>query len=369
MMGNIPGFAMFRNFYDKFSLGYIFLYTSVFTYGLVIITRKKILNRSLFLSVCAVVIILNNVPLKEILNAPLWGTKNIQRNTVLGDEYVEFISRVKETVPATANIISTPTNIASYAFIKGQDAKSYYVGTSPVTLFTGINNVSGNLSFDGPTGSMLSTAIQKRDYQQVIQFLHTQKIEYLLETKQLPKELRSSYLFEKSVLDAQDETFIRAITDRQILTSRDKTYILYKIKSPQRTQSSREVTLIKISPVKYIVRVKNMKSSQKVTLPTAAHSQWNLYPADNATFCQTTVIQAQCQALGFDFSEMGYLFKDPLPSEQRGVGSIKNNWNITQSNSTYIIYFQPQAYFYVGILLSILSLGVLFVVSKVTKHA
>lgn len=231
-LGNIPGFVMFRNAFDKFALGYIFLYAIVLTFSLVII-RKRLgtyWHITLLASVF-VLIILNALPLKSLVNKPLWTTDSSYTSLQLPNEYLSFMSEIKKSITPSSNILSIPFGISSYTIIKEEGTNNVYAGRSPVQIFSGVNDLSGSLSLPSDEGNKIHEWIIERDYQKINAFIKRYNIGYVILTKNIPPEVQNSYLFNHESLKHQDTELIEAITRDQILKSENGNYQLYQTKN------------------------------------------------------------------------------------------------------------------------------------------
>lgn len=234
-MGELPGFAMFRNAFDKFALGYIFIYSCCLTLSIITLSRagrSRPLLRRVFLGGVFILILLNAAPIKQIVDRPLWTTRDTKTTTTLPIEYTSFMQTVQKNVSSATNILSVPFGVSSYTVIPNKEGGSAYVGRSPVQLFSGVNDLSGNLSFTSDQAIYINELIKHRNYDQLNSFLRLNNINYLLLTKNIPPEILQSYLFDKDTLQAQDDTFLKAVTDGRVAESTNGNFILYKTKAP-----------------------------------------------------------------------------------------------------------------------------------------
>ncbi len=241
-LGNIPGFAMFRNGFDKFALGYIFIFSTTITISLFAI-REHLLNRigdrsvkinrqkfAILSVLLTVVIAINFAPIKQIVNKPLWTTTDIRTVSDIPAEYTKFMSAVKERVPSTSSILSLPYGASSYSIITGSNNKNVFAGRSPVQIFTGINDYSGSLSFSPDAAINLNDYLRRHDYTRLGNFFNVHNIRYAVVAKNIDPQVLSSYLFDQGVLTAQDDDFYRNMLGKKLYTSEKSNYELYEIK-------------------------------------------------------------------------------------------------------------------------------------------
>ncbi len=394
-LGFIPGMVMFRNFYDKFALGYTLLFALVMTYSLVIIGKRFPQHRYLFACITSLIIFLNFIPIKDTIVRPLWKTADIYSNISIPTEYTNFMYSVSTSVPASSNMLTLPYNIAAYSIIKDTNSDNVFAGTSPVKIFSGINDFSGYLSFPAYEAGDVDKYFKDRDYKNLQVIFRKYNISYLFVTKNVPQEVKDSYLFNKTALLSQDDNFIRAITDKKLLTSASNNYELYSLKQKQSTLQPQNVTYIKINPATYQLHISHMKFKQNLIFLDSYHKQWKLYPSvyQNRTWCKgvypTSKNHQECisNLTLFNSNVLSFFFQNPLFTNTHIIYNQRNNqWTIDEQtiktlgnayyknnsdgtiDAEFILYFLPQSYFYLGAIISILTIIILsLIVSKQQK--
>lgn len=368
--GNIPGFVMFRNFYDKFAMGYVFLYALIITFCLLII-RRKFKDYYKFINLLILtIIIINFFPAHQIINAPLWTTNNIYRNVGLSREYLSLIEFIKTNIQPTSNVLSFPFNIASYAIINENKSNNYYIGTSPVKILSGVNDLSGSFSFPLGASKEISNLILKRDYKGLNRFLQKYNINYILYTKNIPEQIKKSYLFEKESLIKQDKDLVEAITKERIYISLNGNYEIYSTRATSSLFNSKNLSFQKVNPTKYKLVVKNLKSKQDLVFLESYHSGWKLYLVANSRY------DMGVEQKFFEKNELFAPFRRPVFEENHNeYGSYGNKWILDSSlikskfNKSFyrqnkdgsidlemIMYFRPQLYFYLGVVMTLITL-------------
>lgn len=231
-LGYIPGFAIFRNAYDKFALGYILLYAIVLTLLLVVLSRRLGPRlRVLLLVVFGLLVVLNAAPVKRLVDKPLWTTEKTYTTSTIPAEYERFMVELRQAVPATTNVLSVPFGISSYTLIKDEGSDRVFAGKSPVKLFSGINDFSGTLSFSPDIAAHLRSLIVERRYDELRNLLDSYNISYAIETRNIPTPALDSYLFDREVLAKLDQQFRDNLYSHQVVSSDEGNYQLYKLKS------------------------------------------------------------------------------------------------------------------------------------------
>lgn len=388
--GILPGMAMFRNFYDKFALGYTLLFALTLTFSLSILTKRFPQRRYLFLSIVGLVAFINFIPIKDTIVRPLWKTTDIYSNITIPPEYIHFMNQIKNIVPSSANMFSLPYDIASYTFIKDVDSNNIFAGTSPVKIFSGINDFSGDLSFPSYESNNVAKYIKEKDYKSLEKIFREYNISYLFVTKNVPQEVKDSYLFNKSILHTQDKDFIQHLTDKKLLTSSNENYELYSLKQKQSTLQPQNISYMKINPTTYLVHVSHLKNNQKLIFLDSYHTQWRLYPLlyqDKKWCFQKYPIftnQQECKGNSqlINGKELTTIFHKSLFENthiiynQRNnqwtlaiptIQNLGNNYYKTNADGTidteFLLYFSSQSYFYVG---SVISGGTVIILSILT---
>ncbi len=443
-MGSIPGFFMFRNAFDKFALAYIFLYSIVIGLSLIIIRRrlsKRDLYNRLIIGFIFLAIIINALPIKRIVYKQFWNAENIYAPITIPDEYSKFMSQLK-SFPSTTNILSLPFNQGSYTFIKDTNSKNIFAGTSPVYLFSGINDLSGTLSFPQDQTVKFNKFINDRNYTGINNLLQKFNINYVFVTRNIPTEVLKSYLFDPIILKHQDDELLKSITKERVLVSSKKNYELFKAKNTNLILNSNNLSFQKINPIKYRLYIKNVRKPQYLFFMDPYSNGWKLYleknekinqfkgfakktnvknispslfkdviedskisvpstlnyrfgslsSADNifskkfinsyekikeieSKIATSTVNQYKDRYSLFSIKELAYLFKSPIFDEQHIiVDEYANGWIVdaesikrtfpknsyTENSDGSIdiqltLYFKPQTYFYLGVIISILT--------------
>lgn len=366
----LPGVAMFRNFYDKFALGYTLIYALLITFSLIIIAIKFPKKKNYINIALVIVLIVNFISVKEVIVRPIWGTSSIKMNINISQEYLDFMDDIQQTVPSSATILSLPYNIASYTFIKDTDSKNVFAGTSPVKIFSGVNDFSGNLSFSSDADKF-TKAIERRDYQTIQNILQKYNISYIFVTKNIPNEMKSTYLFPKNMMAVQDDTFIKNLSEKKILSSSAGNYELYLLKKRGDIIRGDNLTFTKINQAEYKIHIKNAKKGQQLLFLDSYHNGWNLYLDATKFYCNATyVYSSECRSEKNVIGNFSHIVGTPVFADSHSpYKEFGNSWNIKTSDfakenkDIYLtLYFTPQLYFYIGTVISLLTFCMLIII-------
>ena len=393
---------MFRNFYDKFALGFIFIYAILLSLSLVIVIKNFKQYRLYIYLALLIVITLNTLPIKEVVNKKLWTTNNVYTSISIPDEYMKFMAIVKKTVDPTSYILSLPFNIGGYTFIKDVNSNSVYAGTSPVKIFTGINDIAGNYSFPGAWyGAEIKEwwmAIMERDYDAIRKKMKRFHLNYVFVTKNIPNEVKNSYLFDRGdKFKPQDKEFISAITDKKLFVSSNGNYEMYSAKEKKLLIDSKNIYFQKINPTKYLIHFSNLKNKQDLLFFESFHPGWKLYVSRKDPDCissknfvakEDSIYECSYKNNLYEGEEISYLWKKTVfENTHSSFDESFNKWIIDPAiikekpfdytknkdgsiNMSLILYFNPQSYFYLGSILSltVFLIGFIILLLDRSKH-
>ena len=147
---------------------------------------------------------------------------------------------------------------------------------------------------------------------------------------------------------------------------------------------SKNLYFQQINPTKYKIYISGLKSSQNISFLESFHDDWNLYLKLNPdnSWCKppeyyknTNTIECENTQKFFEGEELSYLWEKPIfDSTHRVVNEYANGWTIDpeyiKANYPYeyyrryidgsidielTLYFKPQSYFYLGIIISTLT--------------
>lgn len=380
----IPGFVMFRNFFDKFAIGFVFIYAVLFSMCLIIL-EKRYKKLSLLLSFpLLLLIVFNFLTVKDTVDSPLWTTNSTYKNITIPEEYLETMSYIKSRVSPTNTILSIPFGSSVYTVIKDKNSNSVYVGTSPVKIFSGVNDISGHLSFNfTKEADTIDKIIIDEKYDEFKNIMYTHNINYVLVTKNIPEEVKKAWIFDSNMLQKQNQFFVNSIVDKKIYTSRLGNYDLYSVKKPNTLLSSDNLYFEKINNTKYKLFIKNLKSSQVLTFNDTFNNDWKLFLRSNPdiSFCkvlsQNSINKSHECRSDFQYAQwedISFLWGNTIFDSTHGlVNGFSNKWTVdprlikknypasfykTNKDGSIdielVLYFKQQSYFYVGLTISCL---------------
>lgn len=338
-LGYLPGFAILRNFTDKFAFAFVFIYVTLLSMCLLVIKRKYKYYPVIF-GATIIVTLINFLPAKQIIASPLWRTNSVYTTVNLPSEYISFTNDVKTKIPNDANILAFPQNNTAYSVIAEDNGTHAYVGTSPFKFLTGVNDLSGMDSYYPAISSQVKTLILKQDSKNLLKLLSTLNVGYVMTIGNIPNEVLRSYLFDSTYLKAQDKKFIQSLISQQLLRSNNGNYILYKLNNSQKIIAANvPITYKKISPVLYKIYIKHLKADTELQFHETYHPGWTLYIQEKPMFSNT---HSELSPYGNKWIISPNLIKKDL-SEKFYKKNPDGSIDVEVS-----LYFSPQNYFYIG---------------------
>lgn len=380
----IPGFTMFRNFFDKFAPGYVLIFASLITVSLVIFSQKYPSKRLIFSLIFFFVILLNYKPVKDVVNSPLWGTTNVYKNVEIPSEYLETMTFIRKNISPTNSVLSIPFGTSIYTVIRDENSNNVYVGLSPVKIFSGVNDISGHLSFNfTKEADAVDALIINREYEKLKEVMFKHNINYILITKNIPDQvLKAEWLYGDNLVASQDAKLINSLAKKKIFTSKKGNYELYSTKLRGSIIDSRNLSFERISQVKYKLYINNLKNNQRLVFHDTFHQGWGIFleKEPKYDFCsvlynnpKTKTIECKPKEELFELHDLIFSFLKPITNQSETSAENNNNeWNLSSElikskfgKEFYVLnkdgsidieltlYFRPQNYFYFGIFISI----------------
>ena len=122
------------------------------------------------------------------------------------------------------------------------------------------------------------------------------------------------------------------------------------------SQSGSLIKSEKINPTKYLLEFDSSDIKQdKLILLQSYHPEWVMYKARDINTDNSWISR---------LSDIIYLFQTPLYKDTHDIEkNYANSWNITNTSSinNIVLYFKPQLYFYLSLLISILLSSLVFI--------
>jgi len=180
---SLPGFAMFRGFYTKFQLIFMFFYALLLGMCLYnVMNRLKSFKRVLLSIFIIFLIIYNAIPLisGEIVNMPIYQSKGVSPALVFDPDFENIIKHIKED-PLESRYLTLPLTAESYQLFAGKDGGAYF-GPSAIAILGAKNSLSGKnaMNFRNKnTFDKFLSLIEEKQYPELTKLLATLNVKYI----------------------------------------------------------------------------------------------------------------------------------------------------------------------------------------------
>jgi hypothetical protein len=201
---SVPGFTMFRNNFDKFSIGIAFSFAFLVAISLSILINQPFLQvnaiaRRTFLGALSVLVIWQAFPFfsNSSYNSPLWTTKSTYTTiSRFNDDFNALVAYLKQE-SGDIKYLWLPLNNAGYIQIAdAQLPQHYYNGTSPLRFLADKSDYTGRFSFGSQAvGDKLFNKIIDHDFDGVVTSLKVMNIGYVIVNNDLSPDIINSYLY------------------------------------------------------------------------------------------------------------------------------------------------------------------------------
>ena len=293
----VPGFTMFRNNFDKFSIGIAFAFALLVGISLSILVRQPFwqnhekARRSLLFTLFALVILQAWPFLRGGLwDKPMWTT-TATFNTIsrFNGDFNELVAYLKQQ-PGDSKYLWLPLNNAGY--IQIADAKlsnHYYSGTSPLRFLADKSDYTGRFSFGSQAvGDQLFQNIVDGQLDKVTGLFRTMNIGYVIVNNDLSRDIISSYLYgmySPGDLYRAQLSFLKPLILGEHVRDFGNRYSLYKIKPDlllskihfaESPMGGHRVKWHKVSSSEYSLTLDDLNGLPQLTFLEPFDSKWRL---------------------------------------------------------------------------------------------
>ncbi len=292
---HVPGFVMFRNPYDKFSLALALSWMSVLAASLAVLseTSRRWLSGT-FIGLVALLSLIIAQPMirGSFFTTPLRTTeRTVESIHGLNPDFTQLTSAVRQLNPAE-RILWLPMNEASYVQISSDEPNHVYSGISPLFFLTGVGDLTGRLSVPPAVGDQLTRHLLAGDGDSVGRLLQPYAVGSVIVNHDVSTDLATSYLFTVNrpgdLLTGQNETFRAALLGPK-LADFGARYSLYAInpayRRPRLYLADDLVTLQptdqpfefeKVSSSRYRLRIDRLSQPTTLVFLDPYHERWQL---------------------------------------------------------------------------------------------
>jgi hypothetical protein len=370
--GSIPGFIMFRNFFDKFAFTFVFFWAGAVYFSLQRIKSNRF--KGIIGTTVLVAILLQAVPFisGQMLKLPSRSldTTFYQR----GLQNIEVIRKDLEQLDSESvgTVLSLPFTNASYDII-AENNKVSYIGISPIPVFTSKKSIAGKMSIPAEIFERFELAIifqQETQLQQLLNFLN---VTHLIKYKNIPPEFYQTSYFSSSLGLAEQEWLLstsivncnQELTSLSICTLKNQQNELFYSPTIPHPRSAdffnnadfdsdfllqtnikfntsdlvhAEIEDTKISPEEYSLQIElPSQNDSLIVMKDIFREGWKVYHKDTLVNLKTFPVNKFHTGILLEYSEIA----DYLDSENKVWLSLR---------------FQPHQNFFIGSIISILTL-------------
>lgn len=378
----LPGFDIFRS-PDKLFVFYPYFY---------LVTLSLLLTYSKFpkkiITIILIFILLIPIPF-YIGGVPTYlsheGPNGYKDTIQIPSEYYE-IEEIVNKDSQQLSIISLPYSVIT-SLNWANYPKWHFVGHDVLHLLYDKLYVSAN-SYDHPS---LETNLSFKEYNEAnvvnndkfIYILQKFSTKYLIIHKDINKDwLDNSKNVVNTINNLESANIVDKLEDNDYFTlyELDDDYLV-----PLISADKAEVYFQKNNPVKYRINIRNLKEKTNIEFHQSHNYQWMLYLEANPdnSWCKPIKFYkktktTECESTNevFEINELTYLWKKPVFDDTHEmVNDYGNGWTIDPGyiKENYpkeyykenedgsieielILYFKPQSYYYIGILISVFAL-------------
>lgn len=174
----IPGFLMFRSFYEKWYFVFAFFYVLLFAFALYLLVKN--IKKTFAFTICCVVaigIVIRIIPFIQGAHTKLtiYDSKNVPINFDIDPQLLESVSFIKK-LPA-GNVLTLPLTSAAYQVFYGK-TNGAYIGLSLINWIGGKKDYPGFWAF-GLFEKNLITSLKEKNVHQLEQILSLLNIKYI----------------------------------------------------------------------------------------------------------------------------------------------------------------------------------------------
>src|SRR3989344_1311654 len=337
LYNNVPFFNIFRSPYSKFGMGIILTLAILFLYYAQYFKSRFILVFFLLM------IITQSYPLLNGSALIGKGLKNgVDRSIQITKSYEQLNEKITSDGMSNITVLVLPPNL--FGNFKTADGFNF-IGQDPLRKITNANLVYLNSSF----------GIYRDVFENIEQHVEGESIDLL-------REMGISHvLLRKDVVNPNYKLFDDSLfKDLAQLEYKDSQFILYKFKNVEPLVQGENVSYRRISPVKYSVYIKNYKPGQEIKFLNSYHKGWGVYVNLNQSkLCRSGDLNCKLFLKPIEPADIKHAFDTPVGQHVESKTEFFNVWKIDGNVSTdqdgsasFVLYFKPQAYSYIGLIIS-----------------
>ncbi|KKS22619.1 MAG: hypothetical protein UU80_C0004G0009 [candidate division WWE3 bacterium GW2011_GWA1_41_8] len=348
---NMPFFSVFRSADHRFGFIIVLMVSFMLFYS-----ASKV-KKNIFLTVLSVALLGQSF---FLLNGPAIYGQNVNQY------YYDRIINIPEDYGQVSELINNddggfgyvlPIPPVEYGYYKISSEENH-IGQDilPKLISAPFIYISPNLGINEKTTTLLYNTIKNNN----LNALRNLPIKYVI----LRRDVACI-----DCLDSSDEQLAKEFS----LALRNETFSVYKIDSPSSLFRSTNVKYEVINPIKYKLTISGISNRQDLDFLLSFNKNWKLYldinPDDSCAGNEIGLNPSTSECVRnkkfLEGDELMYLFKKPVfDSTHNLYDGYGNKWAVdssvigSSSELNLILFYQPQAWFYLLSVISFLSFSV-----------
>lgn len=353
----ILGFSMFRNMFDKFAPTVSFLQSIVLALSLYQVSRtnvfKKFFSGILLLLLIAIFVNSYIFLSGEIYRKPVDNSKVSAQITGLNADFLNIASYLNRT-NLEGDVLWWPLNSAGYGVVEDSNLHDhFYLGVSPLPLFTNRQDYTGTFSFDPSEWKVIIESLKNKNTTNLGHILNNHNIAYIISINDFPTSIAGTYVLDKDLYKLHDNMTLQTLVEKEGKNFGTR-YTLYKVKpifkSPLISSSNKEseLTYKKVSDYEYHINLKAGVKDANLTFKEPYHDQWKLISDSDSTH---KIIRSQTNIYSNQWTIEGDASNSAKYNTYRLIFSPKKYIvpMVIISASTYILCFVYLIYCYLKV--------------------
>jgi hypothetical protein len=219
LVGHIPGFVMFRNFYGKFAIGFALFYGAAIgmAAGITLSRIRVAGGRQVFAVTVIAAVLIGGIPLLRGRMAcrSAGGAFHERLCPELGRGQLQA-ARALAADPDVSRLLIFPMSFAQYMAIRGSNGQ-YYVAVPYLKVLTGKDEFGGMWSFSNAVYPALPTLVGRLvdgyEFEALDRLLRLMNVKYMYRYTDLAPEHAQMFIFKYGVLPRLEGEMLRYLAD------------------------------------------------------------------------------------------------------------------------------------------------------------
>ena len=350
---NVPGMVMFRSIHFKWNYILLLFETILFLLAIIEFSRfgKSSLSKRFFVGFILLLSIMPNFGFltelynrKYMIGFPFSYIKHINAFSDLSEK---GLINTGFLLPMTNNQWTTQTTFGLWSY-------SFFSQSTNTLGFIDQGTATSN-SINDELYQALREVIYSEDTEAIMSFFNKNFIDFFIVQKDfdysfkgLPEVKNQEKQINNLIISLSSAGNIEIIQDNEYFS----VYKINIVKKPILSAEGFDYPIQKISPVKYRIYISDNSDIGYLDFYKTFDKEWNLYYRGDLS----TSLKGRVSNDYFNVKDVSYLFVKPFCDKgHRALDEKFNRWvfdDCILKQGYYDIYFTPQSYLYLGVLVS-----------------